>query len=113
VSWLKLARGKQAHAACVALYEGDCACLEPIALALTSAAAPSTRLGGKITCAPNNSPFMTSEKPTIALSGVRNSWLIVARKRDFARFAASARCRAWSLCALACSSSAMSSSFSA
>src|ERR1700730_9158195 len=56
---------------------------------------------------------MTSEKPRMALTGVRNSWLIVARKRDLARFAASARRRARSLFALACSSSAISSSFSA
>ena len=34
-------------------------------------------------------------KPRMALSGVRNSWLIVARKRLLAWFAASARCLAW------------------
>ena len=31
-----------------------------------------------------------SEKPITALSGVRSSWLMVARKRDLAWFAASA-----------------------
>ena len=43
----------------------------------------------------------------MALSGVRNSWLMVARKRDFARFAPSARRRASSELSLACSSSAI------
>ena len=35
--------------------------------------------------------FITSEKPRIALSGVRNSWLIWARNCDLAMLAASAR----------------------
>ena len=37
-------------------------------------------------CGPNTSLFITSEKPRMALSGVRSSWLMVARKRDLARF---------------------------
>ena len=49
----------------------------------------------------------------MALSGVRSSWLMVARKRDFARFASSARRRASSEFAFACSSSAKMASFSA
>ena len=49
----------------------------------------------------------------MALSGVRSSWLIVARKRDLARLALSARRRASSELSLACSSSAISESFSA
>ena len=56
---------------------------------------------------------MISEKPRMALSGVRNSWLMVARKRDFAWFASSARARASSEIDFACSSSAISASFSA
>src|SRR3984893_4072404 len=34
---------------------------------------------------------MISENPRTAVSGVRSSWLILARNSDFARFAASAR----------------------
>ena len=49
----------------------------------------------------------------MALSGVRSSWLICARKRDLARLAASAWRRASSDFALACSSSPISASFSA
>ncbi len=37
---------------------------------------------------------MTSEKPMMAFSGVRISWLILARKSDLARLARSARCLA-------------------
>ena len=39
---------------------------------------------------PNISFFMTSENPMIALSGVRSSWLIMARKSVLVRFAVSA-----------------------
>ena len=49
----------------------------------------------------------------MALSGVRSSWLIWARKRDLAMLAASARRRASSEIALAVSSSPISASFSA
>ena len=62
---------------------------------------------------PNTSFFITSEKPRMALSGVRSSWLIVARNRDLARLASSARRRASSEFALACSSSPNTASFSA
>src|ERR1700679_1029977 len=48
----------------------------------------------------------------MAWSGVRSSWLIVARKRDFARLAPSALRRASSELSLACSSSAIKASFS-
>ena len=40
-------------------------------------------------------PLITSAKPMIALSGVRSSWLILARNSDLARFALSA-CAFWS-----------------
>ena len=40
---------------------------------------------------PNIRPSMISENPMMALSGVRNSWLMLARKVDFAWFASSAR----------------------
>jgi hypothetical protein len=43
---------------------------------------------------PNVSIIMISEKPRMAFSGVRNSWLMVARNEDFARLAASASRRA-------------------
>ncbi len=43
--------------------------------------------------------------PMMPFSGVRISWLVIARKRDFARLAASAWSRAW---ASACSVSARS-----
>ena len=49
----------------------------------------------------------------MALSGVRSSWLIWARKRDLAMLAASARRRASSDFMRACSSSPISASFSA
>ena len=49
----------------------------------------------------------------MALSGVRSSWLIWARKRDFEMLAASARRRASSEIAFAFSSSPISASFSA
>ncbi|MNE33458.1 hypothetical protein D3C87_2069350 [compost metagenome] len=55
---------------------------------------------------------MTSEKPRMALSGVRNSCDMEARKRDFARLASSARRRASSETEFATSSSAIRSSFS-
>ena len=48
----------------------------------------------------------------MALSGVRSSWLIEARKRDLARLDSSARRRASSEWALAVSSSAIRPSFS-
>jgi hypothetical protein len=64
-------------------------------------------------CGPKTSFFITSEKPRMALSGVLSSWLMVARKRDFARLASSARRRASSEFALASSSSAKMASFSA
>src|SRR3546814_12443834 len=38
--------------------------------------------------------LITSEKPMIAFSGVRSSWLMLARNADFARLAASAASRA-------------------
>jgi hypothetical protein len=38
---------------------------------------------------------MISEKPMIALSGVRSSWLMLARKSLFVRLAISAWLRAW------------------
>ena len=44
---------------------------------------------------PNSSWAMISEKPMIALIGVRNSWLMLARKSLFERFAISAWLRAW------------------
>ena len=40
---------------------------------------------------PNIPDSMISEKPMMALSGVRNSWLILARNFDFAWLASSAR----------------------
>ena len=49
----------------------------------------------------------------MALSGVRSSWLICARNCDLAMLAPSARRRASSEIALACSSSPISASFSA
>ena len=49
----------------------------------------------------------------MAFSGVRSSWLMVARNRDLARFASSARRRASSEMTRAVSSSEISSSFSA
>ncbi len=49
----------------------------------------------------------------MALSGVRSSWLMVARKRDLARLASSALSRASSDTDFDCSSSAISASFSA
>ena len=49
----------------------------------------------------------------MALSGVRSSWLMVARKRDLAMLAASARRRASSEIAFSSSISAISASFSA
>jgi len=48
----------------------------------------------------------------MALSGVRSSWLIEARKRDFARLASSARRLASSDMDFAVSTSAISASFS-
>ena len=39
---------------------------------------------------PKRSSIITSEKPMIALSGVRSSWLILARNSDLARLALSA-----------------------
>ncbi len=50
---------------------------------------------GKVSCAGERS--VSSKRlfrPRMPLSGVRNSWLTVARKRDLARLAASARSRA-------------------
>ncbi|MNU07689.1 hypothetical protein D3C72_2533950 [compost metagenome] len=61
---------------------------------------------------PRTSEFITSEKPRMALSGVRNSCDMEARKRDLARFASSARLRASSDIDFATSSSAIRSSFS-
>ena len=61
---------------------------------------------------PNISDFITSEKPRMALSGVRSSWLMVARKRDLALLAVSARRRASSETDFCSSSSAISASFS-
>ena len=49
----------------------------------------------------------------MAFKGVLSSWLIVARNCDFAMLAASARRRASSDTAFACSSSAKIASFSA
>ena len=49
----------------------------------------------------------------MALSGVRSSWLMVARKRDLATLAASARRRASSEMDFSSSISAISASFSA
>ena len=49
----------------------------------------------------------------MAFSGVRSSWLMVARKRDLARLASSALSRASSEIDFDCSSSAISASFSA
>src|SRR4029079_17073455 len=69
--------------------------------------------GVGLLCGPKICARMMSEKPTMALSGVRSSWLIVARKRDLAKFASSARARASSEIDSACSSSAISASFSA
>ncbi|MNT79813.1 hypothetical protein D3C72_2191920 [compost metagenome] len=40
---------------------------------------------------PNMPASRISEKPRMALSGVRSSWLILARNSDFALLAASAR----------------------
>ena len=62
---------------------------------------------------PSSSLFITSEKPRMALSGVRSSWLMVARKRDLATLAASARRRASSEIDFSSSISAISASFSA
>ena len=62
---------------------------------------------------PENLALHYFGKPRIALSGVRSSWLICARKRDFATFAASARWRASSEIALDVSSSPIRASFSA
>ena len=42
---------------------------------------------------PNICSDMISEKPMMALSGVRNSWLILARNSDLERLASSARLR--------------------
>ena len=70
-------------------------------------------VGRRCRSAPSTSFFMTSEKPRMALSGVRSSWLMVARKRDLARLASSARRRDSSEIDLAVPSSAMSRSFSA
>src|SRR5882762_9501381 len=39
---------------------------------------------------PNMRSLIMPEKPMIALSGVRSSWLMFARNSDFARLAASA-----------------------
>ena len=70
-------------------------------------------LVGRVLCGPSISHSITSEKPRMALSGVRSSWLMVARKRDLAMLAASARARASSEIDFASSSSAISASFSA
>ena len=43
-----------------------------------------------IACGPNRSPAMISEKPMIAFSGVRSSWLILAMNDDLAELDASA-----------------------
>ena len=56
----------------------------------------------------SRSTMKASEKPMTAFSGVRSSWLIVARKRDLALFAASAASRARSSSARARCSSLMS-----
>src|SRR5216683_1482002 len=45
---------------------------------------------------PMTSDWMMSAKPMMALSGVRSSWLIVARNADLARLALSASSLAWS-----------------
>ena len=57
------------------------------------------------------SAFMTSEKPRIAFSGVRSSWLMVARNWDLELLAASARRRASSEIAFSSSRAAISRSF--
>src|SRR3954447_26944334 len=41
---------------------------------------------------PNMQSLIIPEKPMIAVSGVRNSWLILTRNSDFALLAASAAC---------------------
>ena len=51
---------------------------------------------------------MTSEKPMIALSGVRSSWLILARKSLLARLASSACVQACAILSSAALRSVMS-----
>ncbi len=63
-------------------------------LSLTGPAPPSSRI---------------SENPMIELSGVRSSWLILARNPDFARFAASAASLAARIASSACLRSVTSS----
>ena len=60
---------------------------------------PHTTLYCDVPIGPSNSVSMVSEKPMMAFSGVRSSWLILARNSVLLRLAASASRTATSSCA--------------
>ena len=66
-------------------------------MSVMSASAEDFSVRTKRRCLASSAVFSSSEAmPTTPLSGVRSSWLMLARKRDFACTAASAATRAFS-----------------